>query len=92
MDAAAERRPAQRPTADLLVARGFDVNADSDFAPMLVRACRGDISHLEPQRIKTRSEQMIVNGHVVHSDKHRRNRRYLHLHTWPLLQDLALLN
>ncbi|MGI9515864.1 MAG: ankyrin repeat domain-containing protein [Pirellulaceae bacterium] len=42
-----------RPVADLLIARGFDINADSEFGAMLVRACRGDVSHHETTRVKT---------------------------------------
>ena len=42
-----------RPVADLIIARGFDINADSDYGAMLVRACRGDVSNSESSRVQT---------------------------------------
>jgi ankyrin repeat protein len=53
-----------RSVADLLVARGFDVNADSDYGAMLVRACRGDVSNHEASRV----EALLAYGADVNQD------------------------
>ena len=42
---------AQRPVAELLVSRGFDINDHPAYGAMLVRACRGDVSSRHTGRI-----------------------------------------
>ena len=36
-----------------MIARGFDINTDSEYGAMLVRACRGDVSKSESSRVQT---------------------------------------